>query len=333
MDQIKLTIIMSNYNQEQYIEKAIESVLMQNVNFKYKLLITDDFSQKDNSIQIIKDYEKKYPQVIETIYNKENGGYLKNILRAKAVTKTPYFCLLDADDYYTDSSFLQRAYDFLEKNQEYVIYYENVNYLYEDGSESPFINPKEKSRDYDINDYIDDNLPIVQTTGQFYRNVIFSKEIPQIMADAVGTVSERSFEGDYDRFVMHLKYGKAYFNNVICGVYRILSSGIWNKLPECQRILFQLQTYYDYNRYFENKYSDYFINKMYDEFSKLLFLMQNLSEITFSQSQFEQLSNLYNFLNQNSKYITEKNPKKRKTLYSRKLLKNKIKNKLYNCKV
>ena len=48
MDEIKLTIIMSNYNQEQYIEKAIESVLMQNVNFKYKLLITDDFSQKDN---------------------------------------------------------------------------------------------------------------------------------------------------------------------------------------------------------------------------------------------------------------------------------------------
>ena len=332
MDDFMLTIIMSNYNQEKYIEKAIDSVLMQNVNFKYKLIITDDASTKDNSVQIIKDDEKKYPEIIQALYNKENGGYLVNILRAKAITKTPYFCLLDADDYYTDSNYLQRAYDFLQKNKDYVIYYENVNYLYEDGSVAPFINPKEKSRDYGINDYLDDNLPIVQTTGQFFRNIIFSNGIPEIMQNAVGTVSERSFEGDYDRFLMHLKYGKAYFNNVICGIYRVLPSGIWNKLSECQRILFQIQTYYDYNRYFENQYAEYFINKMYDELLKILSQIQNLNKIDFTNSQFEQLYSLYNFIIQNKSYISETNLEKRKKLYARKLLKNKIKNKLYICK-
>ena len=308
-----LTIIMSNYNQEKYIKKAIDSVLMQNVNFKYELIITDDYSQKDNSVQIIKEYEVKYPEIIHPLYNVHNVGYLTNIIRAKSITKTPYFCLLDADDYYTDQNFLQRAYDFLQANNEYVIYYENVNYLYEDGSEKPFINLNEKSRSFDINDYLNDNLPIVQTTGQFYRNVIFSKGVPKIMKDAIGTVSERSFEGDYDRFVMHLKYGKAYFNNQICGIYRLLPSGIWNKLSEGQKCLLQLQTYYDYNRYYDNKYLNFFINKMYIEFIKTTDSFQILAS-EYSEAQLLQWYTLYNFLLQNKVLINIIKKKKEKNI-------------------
>ena len=77
----KVTIIMSNYNQEKYISQAIESVLNQKTNFPFQLIITDDFSTKDNSIKIIKEFEKKEPNIIKVLYNKENGRYLKNILR------------------------------------------------------------------------------------------------------------------------------------------------------------------------------------------------------------------------------------------------------------
>ena len=55
----KVTIIMSNYNQEKYISQAIESVLNQKTNFPFQLIITDDFSTNDNSIKIIKEFEKK----------------------------------------------------------------------------------------------------------------------------------------------------------------------------------------------------------------------------------------------------------------------------------
>jgi glycosyltransferase involved in cell wall biosynthesis len=319
---------MSNYNQEKYIKKAIDSVLMQKVNFKYKLIITDDNSEKDNSVQVIKDYTKKYPEIIQPLFNKDNGGYLKNILRANALTKTPYFCLLDADDFYISENFLQRAYDFLETNKEYVIYYENVNCLYEDGSEKAFISPEKENGSYDINDYINDKIPIVQTTGQFYRNVIFSKGIPEIMSNAVGTNSERSFEGDFDRFIMHLKYGKAYFNNRICGVYRILSSGIWSKLSECTKELIQLQCYYDYNRYFENKYSDFFINKMYNECHKIIKSFEALVVLDFTEQQLKQFYMLYCFLVERKNSI--KTPKEeKKHIRLKKRIKDKIKKVLY----
>ena len=47
------------YNHEKYVEKAIVSVLEQEVNFKYELLIGEDCST-DDSLQIIKSYKEKY---------------------------------------------------------------------------------------------------------------------------------------------------------------------------------------------------------------------------------------------------------------------------------
>jgi len=329
MNEIMLTIIMSNYNQEQYIEKAIQSILMQKVNFNYKLIITDDCSKKDKSVEIIKNYATKYPEKIQILLNEQNGGYLVNILRAKEVTKTPYFCLLDADDYYKDENFLQRAYDFLQKNTDYIIYYENVNYLYEDGTEKPFISEKTKSGTYALNDYFKENLPIVQTTGQFYRNVIFSKGIPEIMKNAVGTDSERSFEGDYDRFIMHLKYGKAYFNNTICGIYRILPSGIWSRLSESKKLLLNLQTYYDYNRYFENKYNVFFVNKMYQVLIEILKIITELGTIDFNDKEYSQFNKLYHFITDNKEQINLKKNYKSKNKNIIKIIKKIIKRILF----
>lgn len=257
----ELTIIMSNYNQSKYIKSAIDSVLSQKTNFNWQLLITDDNSTKDNSIEIIKEYVHRYPDKIKALFNKKNGGYLENVLRAKKITKTPYFCLLDADDYWLDDFFLQRSYDFLQKHLEYVIYYENVECLLPDGTCYPFINPNIVNSSYTIEDLFADRIYITQTTGQFYRNVLFKNGIPEIIETAIGTVSEHSFEGDTDRFILHLKYGKAYFNNIMCGVYRILpNAGIWSKLTQFKKNLLAAQSYYDYFRYFEYTHADYFIH-------------------------------------------------------------------------
>lgn len=259
----KVTIIMSNYNQEKYISQAIESVLNQKTNFPFQLIITDDFSTKDNSVKIIKEYEKKYPNIIKALYNKENGKYLKNILRAKAITKTPYFCLLDSDDYWIDENYLQCAVDFLDSHSDYVIYSRNVICKTEKNEEYLFVPQNIPISSFTIDNYISGNISITQTTGSFFRNVIFINDIPEIMKNAVGTISERSFEGDFDRYIMHLKYGKAYYNPKPCGVYRILSSGIWSRLSNFEKNIIQAQCYIDYNEYFENTYKDFFIKKAY----------------------------------------------------------------------
>lgn len=279
-EQYEVTIIMSNYNQERYISDAIESVLSQKVKFKYKLIIADDYSCDDDSKKIILDYSRKYDN-IEIIFADYNGGYLTNILRAKSKVQSKYFCLLDADDYWTDNSFLQRAYEFLESHDSFSVYEANVNvaYIDEDGcicKLSPFLSAKYKSGTYSKEMLLtNQTVPITQTTGMFLRNCIFINGIPEIMLNAVGTRSEHSFEGDRGRFIMHIKEGFAYYDNTIVGVYRITQMGIWSRINRAEKYLISAHTYIDYYRYYQSN-ADFFVTKSYQTFQ--LYLLEKLRQ-------------------------------------------------------
>lgn len=115
------------YNQEKYINDTIEGFLLQNVSFPMEIIINDDCST-DNTAGIIREYEKKYPEIIKPIYQKENqysrGGKMFPITFSLAIGK--YIACCEGDDYWTDPDKLQRQVDFLEDNQEYVMVTENA---------------------------------------------------------------------------------------------------------------------------------------------------------------------------------------------------------------
>lgn len=306
MSKVKCTIIMSNYNQAQYIGRAIDSVLAQKTNFHWQLIITDDHSTKDNSVEIIKGYAKQYPNQVIPLFNQENGRYLKNILRAKELTKTEYFTLLDADDYWTDKNYLQEAVDYLDTHQDTIIYGRNVLCVEEEtGRKYPFISLQTPNREFNLKDYFENQVIITQTTGSFFRNVIFSHGIPEIMTQAINTLSERSFEGDADRFIMHLKYGKAFFCNKFSGVYTIQKMGIWSRMAEWEKHLIQAQCYIDYDRYFEYTHHQFFVTNTYKELRKALEYLKNIQEYNFipSSTNKELLFNILAFCQSNKQDI------------------------------
>lgn len=116
--EIKLSVTLIAYNHEKYIRQAIESILMQKVNFKYELLISDDCST-DNTLNILKEYEH-----IEgvKIFARERNMYHDKIIssldvRMKSTGK--YIILLEGDDYWTDPYKLQKQVDFLDNNPDY----------------------------------------------------------------------------------------------------------------------------------------------------------------------------------------------------------------------
>jgi len=186
MTDVALTVIMSCYNQAEYLRKAVDSVLMQETDFPFLLLITDDCSTKDDSREIIQEYAARFPDKIEAMLNDENGRYLKNILRAKARAKTEFITLLDADDYWTDPHYLQESVDFLCAHSDYAVYFRNVVCLKEDGSESLFLPAEPWKRDFCFDDYIRGGLLIPQTAGAVFRNVVYRDGIPPLIAAAVG---------------------------------------------------------------------------------------------------------------------------------------------------
>ena len=272
-ERYEVTIIVSCYNQEKHLAETIESVLAQKTDFPYRVLITDDCSL-DRSPDIIREYERKYAN-IEAIFGDKNRGYLANVLRAKARTKTRYFCLLDAEDYWTDPCFLQRAHDFLETHGTYSIYEANVEVVPEgqEGDEKnrhPFLSPKFRPGTYTKEMFLrNEAVPITQTTGMFLRNCIFADGIPEIMAKAVGTRSERAFEGDTGRLIMHLKHGPAWYDRRTVGVYRLTKDGIWNRLSEAEKNITTARMQLDYEQYYGGG-TGFFVNRAYGLFQRYL---------------------------------------------------------------
>ncbi len=105
------------YNHEKFISDAIEGFLMQKTTFPVEILIHDDAST-DKTPHIISKYEKKYPEIIKPIYQKENQ-YSKGIKpglinRKRALGK--YIALCEGDDYWTDPYKLQKQTEFLEND-------------------------------------------------------------------------------------------------------------------------------------------------------------------------------------------------------------------------
>ena len=92
----KVSIIMPVYNSEKYVGEAIESVLAQDYD-NFELICVNDGST-DNSLSIIKEYEKKDSRI--KVYTKENGGIssTRNYGIKKATGE--YIGFIDNDDEY-----------------------------------------------------------------------------------------------------------------------------------------------------------------------------------------------------------------------------------------
>lgn len=119
-DEIKVSVSCLVYNHEKYLRKCLDGFVMQKTNFKFEVLIHDDAST-DGSADIIREYEKKYPEIIKPIYQQENqyskrlpGGITGNYQLPRA--KGKYFAECEGDDYWCDYYKLQKQFDALENN-------------------------------------------------------------------------------------------------------------------------------------------------------------------------------------------------------------------------
>ena len=73
-----VSVVVTTYNQEKYIEKALRSVLEQECDADIELLVGDDCST-DNTPNIIEDLANEYPSIIKPVYNKKNVGMSQNL--------------------------------------------------------------------------------------------------------------------------------------------------------------------------------------------------------------------------------------------------------------
>ena len=98
-----LTVAIPCYNSQEYMKKAIESVLPGGDDVE--IIVVDDGS-KDNTKEIGAQYEKQYPGIVKLI-SKENGGHGSAVNAGLANASGVYYKVLDSDDWFDKKSLLE----------------------------------------------------------------------------------------------------------------------------------------------------------------------------------------------------------------------------------
>lgn len=152
-----VSIICTAYNHEKYISKALDSFVEQETTFPYEVIVHDDAST-DQTGNLIRGYEKKYPNIIIPIYQNENQyskgiGISQKFIIPKARGK--YIAWCEGDDYWIDKYKLQKQIDFMENNPKCTFCFSNAIRVNTNCEKIGDYNPVIKSSIISTNDVIE----------------------------------------------------------------------------------------------------------------------------------------------------------------------------------
>ena len=221
----KIDILIITYNQQDYISRAIDSVLDQKHGFSYRINIADDFST-DGTREILEEYKKKYPDIINLILSDKNRGGKINFINGTKYLLGEYISCLDGDDYWCDNKKLQKQISFLEKNPDFVGCAHNTLVVNDDGSTKEIKFRKKIDDTYTIRDFLDASISFL-SSSMIFRNIFYGK-IPN---------SQNHQDAD-DLFftILHAQYGKIKYIDEIMSVYRLHGRGEWSSMNEEDKI-------------------------------------------------------------------------------------------------
>lgn len=216
-DRVKVSIIITCYNLENYVQDAITSLLNQVCNFRYEIIIIDD-SSTDRSKEVIAAIKDPRIQFISLDKN-VGAAEAINICFGKATGE--YVCRFDADDKWYPN-YLQRAVDILDKNPDVVLVHSDVTFIDENNNITSVKNNVKRPLTLQAADYEFEHILL-----KYYINA------PAIMArksqwDAVMPWPERFRKGLGDWFLTlcMLEKNKSYFIDEPLAYYRIHTSNM-----------------------------------------------------------------------------------------------------------
>ena len=285
------------YNHGRYIRDTLEGFVSQETNFPFEVFVHDDASI-DNTVDIIKEYADKYPNIIKPILQKENQ-YSQNVRIFKnyiaPLISGKYIAICEGDDYWCDKKKLQMQVDWLENNPEYVFCVHNtriINCL--DGTES-LVNASKEDKDISTEEIIQWKKGLFHTSSYMYRSEF--AEIPCIF-------SVKGI-GDYPRALYLATCGKVRYLSKVMSVYRYMVPESWSQrmyksedagnkyIAHCQNRITMLKKVDEYT---SGKYTECIRKVIRRNEYNILYLMNDLRKIKKEYKDIYRQSNFKNRL-------------------------------------
>lgn len=229
------------YNHAPYIRQCIEGFLMQKTNFSFEVLIHDDAST-DGTAGIIREYEKKYPEIIFPIYqtvNQFSQGVKISAAYNFSRAKGKYIAMCEGDDYWIDPYKLQKQVDYLENHPE-CIYSCHRYYIYSEFTKEKYLMPnKYFDNQPDASDFIfEQDYPFLQEWVTKTLTCVYRRD-----AYDITIANKYKYYRDVHLVYYLLSKGKGVCHSFVGGVYRKNAGGVFGSQSDINQFKINYRVY------------------------------------------------------------------------------------------
>lgn len=120
----KVSVCVITYNHEKYISQCLQSIIEQETDFDFEIIVGDDCSI-DKTKEIIVEIQEKHPEIVKPLFHVRNVGGIQNLVSVCNQAKGDYIAHCDGDDYWLKDK-LQIQIDYLENNSDVAAVFTNA---------------------------------------------------------------------------------------------------------------------------------------------------------------------------------------------------------------
>lgn len=222
MGEFKISVLVTFFNQEKYVDTAINSIMQQDISDSIQIVIGDDGSS-DATVEKAYFWQEKYPHNIEIhVMQRDSSrqipGFRASRIRLELLkyVKGEFFIFLDGDDYFTNRYKLRRQMKILlsDENRDCIACAHNIEALYPDGKKVLLSNAKEGK--YNLK--------------QYWSDLYFHTDTILIRRELIDLIPKELVMNNYnDNMITFLafQYGQIYYIPECMAIYLQTGDGIW----------------------------------------------------------------------------------------------------------
>lgn len=240
-----LSVYMLTYNHERFVAQAIDSILAQEMDFPFELVISDDCST-DATAEIVGGYAAKYPDIVKFKVNEKNLGLIPNYFATVERCRGKYVALCAGDDWWTFPGKSAIQVKYLEDNPEMGMVYTSIKCVCEGGKKG-----EQKSWVWGG-----------PSTG--YEDLMASNDIPAVSAmmrrelvlryvSEIDPVAKGWLMEDFPMWLWFAQESRIAFLDTVTAVWRIWQGSVSHPLAYIDKVRFRASVT-ESGHYFARRY-------------------------------------------------------------------------------
>jgi len=214
---IVISICVITYNHEKYIRTCLDSILSQELQCAFEIIIRDDAST-DGTATILSEYASRYPGIVTVLPAERNIGANANLLETFRYGTGEFIAVCEGDDYWTDTQKLARQLLCAREMP-------NINFFTHPALVGDALHdelrtwPCEQSSSFSVSAILSNLGQFAPTASYFFRRSALS---------ALPTWFARAPIGDFFMEIYFTGHGFGYSSPEIMSKYRTVSDGSWD---------------------------------------------------------------------------------------------------------